>query len=96
MSDACIIGVYVEQQATEVPAGFVTLKSKDVDAERAVAEVREWLESRVAGHKKLRGGLWAIDVVPKSASGKTLRRELRRQYEDRVKQYVQRQAGPRL
>ena len=96
MGDACVVGVYVEQQATEVPAGFVTLKSTNVDAERAVAKVREWLESRIAGHKKLRGGLWAIDAVPKSASGKILRRELRRQYEERVRQYVQRQAGPRL
>lgn len=40
-------------------------------------EIVNWLASRVAGHKALRGGVWFIDEVPKSASGKILRRLLK-------------------
>lgn len=36
-----------------------------------------WLANRVAGHKRLRGGVWFVDEVPKSASGKILRRVLK-------------------
>lgn len=37
----------------------------------------EWLASKVAGHKQLRGGVWFVEEVPKSASGKILRRVLK-------------------
>ena len=37
----------------------------------------DWLSGRVAGHKRLRGGVRWIDEVPKSASGKILRRVLK-------------------
>jgi 4-coumarate--CoA ligase len=37
------------------------------------------LHAKVAGHKKLRGGIKFIDEVPKSASGKILRRVLKDQ-----------------
>ena len=37
----------------------------------------EWLNKKVAGHKKLRGGVYWVDEIPKSASGKILRRVLK-------------------
>jgi 4-coumarate--CoA ligase len=40
-------------------------------------EIQEWVRSRVAKHKFLRGGVVIIDQVPKSAAGKILRRQLR-------------------
>ena len=40
-------------------------------------EIQEWVQSRVAKHKFLRGGVVIIDQVPKSAAGKILRRQLR-------------------
>lgn len=39
--------------------------------------VQKWIEGRVAKHKYLRGGAIVIDAIPKSASGKILRRELK-------------------
>jgi acyl-coenzyme A synthetase/AMP-(fatty) acid ligase len=36
-----------------------------------------WVAERVANHKRLRGGVHVMDVIPKSASGKILRKELR-------------------
>lgn len=50
--------------------------SKD---QSTVAEIADWLHAKVAGHKKLRGGVRFIDEVPKSASGKILRRILKDQ-----------------
>jgi acyl-coenzyme A synthetase/AMP-(fatty) acid ligase len=35
------------------------------------------LHKRVAGHKRLRGGIQFIDEIPKSPSGKILRRVLK-------------------
>lgn len=46
--------------------------------------MQKWIEGHVAKHKFLRGGVVVIDAIPKSASGKILRRELK----DRAKQEV--------
>lgn len=42
----------------------------------------DWLNAKVASHKRLRGGVKFVDEIPKSASGKILRRVLR----DRAKE----------
>jgi acyl-coenzyme A synthetase/AMP-(fatty) acid ligase len=41
------------------------------------AEVAAWLAARVAQHKRLRGGVVVVEVIPKSPSGKILRKDLR-------------------
>jgi len=43
------------------------------------------LAERVAGHKRLRGGVKWVDEVPKSASGKILRRVLKDMLKDEGK-----------
>lgn len=40
-------------------------------------EIKTWLEARVASYKQLRGGIKFVEQIPKSASGKILRRVLR-------------------
>lgn len=40
-------------------------------------EIKKWLEARVANYKQLRGGIKFVEQIPKSASGKILRRVLR-------------------
>ncbi|CAE6502398.1 unnamed protein product [Rhizoctonia solani] len=81
--DVGVIGVYSEQQATELPrayvvhrAGYGSFKSQ---AERDAfgKEVQTWIRSKVARHKFLRGGVSVIEAIPKSAAGKILRRQLR-------------------
>jgi acyl-coenzyme A synthetase/AMP-(fatty) acid ligase len=86
VNDVAVIGVYNKEQETEVPRAFVVHAKKakgegngdDGDAE----EIVKWMDGKVAHHKKLRGGVRFIDEVPKSASGKILRRLLK----DKVKQ----------
>ena len=55
-------------------AALLAEPSKRVAFEK---EVQEWIMSRVAKHKYLRGGVRVVEVIPKNAAGKILRRILR-------------------
>ncbi|KAF9039471.1 AMP binding protein [Hymenopellis radicata] len=89
IADAAVIGIYDEAQATELPRAYIVPadpKKVATDAQKAkyTRDVAKWIQGQVARHKFLRGGVVVIDVVPKSAAGKILRRELR----DRAKTEV--------
>ncbi len=66
----CAVVRFPDEEAGEVPKAFV-VNSAPVDAETLMAFVAE----RAAPYKKIRQ-LEFIDVIPKSLSGKILRREL--------------------
>ncbi|KAK7057531.1 4-coumarate--CoA ligase-like 7 [Favolaschia claudopus] len=82
IADAAVIGLYSAKEATELPRAYVVhahlekVKSAQAKAEFARSVVK-WIESKVARHKYLRGGVGVIEIIPKSAAGKILRRELR-------------------
>ncbi|ERL94409.1 hypothetical protein D910_11687, partial [Dendroctonus ponderosae] len=58
----------------EVPRAVVVLKSgKDADLEA----IKSFVDGKVAGFKQLKGGVVVADSIPKNASGKILRRELK-------------------
>jgi acyl-coenzyme A synthetase/AMP-(fatty) acid ligase len=71
-----------DDRAGEVPKAFV-VKSSSVgleDNDRMVArEIAKRVEEQKARHKWLKGGVEFVDVIPKSPSGKILRRLLRDQ-----------------
>ncbi|KIY63213.1 AMP binding protein [Cylindrobasidium torrendii FP15055 ss-10] len=78
--DAAVIAVYDDEQATELPRGYVVSKRQLTTTEERVAfegEIKDWVKGRVAYHKQLRGGVSVIEAVPKSAAGKILRKDLR-------------------
>jgi 4-coumarate--CoA ligase len=91
VADACVVGVYDEGQASELPLAFVVKGPtvRDVSDRELEADIRDWVDSRVAHHKKLRGGIRFVDEIPKSAAGKILRRVLR----DQIKKEVERKAN---
>ncbi|KZT56520.1 hypothetical protein CALCODRAFT_314452 [Calocera cornea HHB12733] len=82
VEDAAVIGVMSTAEATELPRGYVVpkggLQAFDPAAQAQLSrEIQGWIKSRVANHKQLRGGVVCIDSIPKSVSGKILRRVLR-------------------
>jgi acyl-CoA synthetase (AMP-forming)/AMP-acid ligase II len=87
VADSAVIGVYKPSEATELPRAYVVPRAdagidvNNADQVKAFAdEVRQWFDSRVANHKKLRGGVCVESLIQKSPSGKILRRL----YRDRI------------
>ncbi len=79
VADAAVVP-YADDEAGEVPKAFVVLKG-----EASEAELMKFVAERVAPHKKIRL-LEFIDKIPKSASGKILRRVLVQQDRERNKE----------
>ncbi|PVH85742.1 4-coumarate-CoA ligase-like protein [Cadophora sp. DSE1049] len=79
IDDVAVIGIEDRNQATEVPRAYVVPKKGVEGGKEKEKELMEWLAKKVASHKKLRGGVRFVDEVPKSASGKILRRVLKAQ-----------------
>jgi acyl-CoA synthetase (AMP-forming)/AMP-acid ligase II len=73
IADAAVIGVRDADSAEEVPKAFVVRQS---GAELTEAEVMDFVAGEVAPYKKVRQVAF-IDAIPKSTSGKILRRDLR-------------------
>ena len=72
IADAAVIGI-PDDEAGELPKAFITLKP---GAEATAEDIQEFVASQVATYKQVRL-LEFIPEIPKSASGKILRRELR-------------------
>ena len=64
-----------DEEAGEVPKAFVVLKPDDASRATPAEDIMGWVGERVAPHKRIRH-LEFIDQIPKSASGKILRRVL--------------------
>jgi 4-coumarate--CoA ligase len=72
VTDAAVVGL-PDEEAGEIPVGYVTLRP---GAAVGPEEIRQFVAGQVAGYKQLRR-LEVIEAIPKSASGKILRRVLR-------------------
>ncbi|KAH8147373.1 uncharacterized protein LAJ45_08529 [Morchella importuna] len=76
VADCAVTGVHIEAIATEVPRAYVVLAPGAAATEE---ELLGFIDEKVANHKKLRGGIRFISEIPKSVSGKILRRVLKEQ-----------------
>jgi acyl-CoA synthetase (AMP-forming)/AMP-acid ligase II len=72
VTDAAVVGL-PDEEAGEIPVGYVTLRT---GAATSSEEIRQFVAGQVASYKQLRR-LDVIEAIPKSASGKILRRVLR-------------------
>ncbi|KAI9875086.1 MAG: hypothetical protein M1830_008880 [Pleopsidium flavum] len=93
VADAAVIPVH-NDAAGELPKAFV-VKSPSIGLEEnermLIRKIQKHVEEHKARHKWLKGGIEFTDVIPKSPSGKILRRMLR----DKEKE-VRRRKGAKL
>lgn len=75
LSDAAVVPV-PDEYSDQLPRAYVTLKEGVNPEDCKEEDVKEWVKERVAAYKRLEGGVKFIEKVPKSASGKILRRIL--------------------
>ncbi|KAH7072655.1 4-coumarate-CoA ligase-like protein [Paraphoma chrysanthemicola] len=86
--DACVAGVDNGRGdgSLFVRAWVVlTPKGKDMGEEAVAKKLNDWVKSRLSKHKWLTGGIEAVDSIPRTPSGKMLRREMRDQFHARLK-----------
>jgi 4-coumarate--CoA ligase len=89
--DVAVIGV-TDEYSGELPRAYIVRRhapspasdGDDCNASQdskvvTESDLYEWVKERVAGYKRLDGGIIFTDAIPKSASGKILRRVLRDQ-----------------
>jgi 4-coumarate--CoA ligase len=77
--ESAVNGLWDESQLTELPTGYVMLKGHLKSREekvRALREIHKMVDEQVSGYKKLRGGLWEVEMLPKNANSKFLRKQL--------------------
>lgn len=73
MADAAVVGV-THPIHGEAPKAFVVFKS---GTNARADEIENYVASKVAPYKKLTGGVMVLDKLPRNASGKLLRRQLK-------------------
>nr|MCH9707965.1 4-coumarate--CoA ligase family protein [Actinomycetes bacterium] len=75
IADAAVIGVQ-DGEGEEVPKAFVVKLAPQDGADLTEAQVMDFVAGQVAPYKKVRQ-VEFIEAIPKSASGKILRKDLR-------------------
>lgn len=85
VTEAGVCAVWSERDSTEIPVGYVNLKGEEGNREQLLKEVLLFLNSQVSPYKKLRGGLFYLNGLPRNPTGKLLRRQLpaRREQDER-------------
>lgn len=90
VADCAVIAV-PDDAAGEVPKAIVVKSASAGSDDTAVHAIKKYVEEHKARHKWLKGGVRFVDAVPKSPSGKILRRLLRDQEKE-----ARRKAGVKL
>ncbi|KAJ5112426.1 hypothetical protein N7532_000471 [Penicillium argentinense] len=86
IDDVAVIGIESQAHGSEVPLACVVRSAKSkasgASEEEEASKIVKWLDSKVAHHKRLRGGVRFVDQIPKNPSGKILRRMLRLKFKE--------------
>lgn len=78
--DAAVIGV-PHKNYGEAPRAYVVAKpNKQVSSDT----IENYVAEKVAVYKKLNGGIAFVDAIPKNASGKIMRKQLKEEYQKSI------------
>lgn len=80
VADVGVTSIWDDSKATELPCAFVVAKAhaRLLSRQELATDIQELVASKVAGYKRLRGGVNFVDGLPRNPTGKLLRRELRK------------------
>lgn len=81
VADAAVIGIPHDAHG-EVPRAYVVLKP---DSSLKSEALYNFVSSKVASYKTLKGGIVFVNTIPKTSSVKILRRELKLQYQNEAR-----------
>ena len=80
VSECAVCALWDEDHGTEVPIAYVTLtaegKAANMKTGTVLVDIQKHVDSKVAPYKRLRGGVVALEEIPKTGTGKILRRLL--------------------
>ncbi|PNP51722.1 hypothetical protein THARTR1_07719 [Trichoderma harzianum] len=82
VADAAVIGT--DREDTEVPMAYVALVPT-AKGKVSESELIDYVQNKVSDYKRLRGGVIFIDAIPRSPTGKILRKDLRALYSRQTK-----------
>lgn len=77
IADCCVVGIYDNNQATELPRAYIVLQPGIEKSAKTAKAIEDFVAANVTNYKKLRGGVVFVDAIPKSPSGKILRRQVK-------------------
>lgn len=72
VASVCVVGIK-DRVVDDLPAAVIVRKAKATITEQ---EISEMVEKKFADSRKLRGGVYFVDSLPLTASGKQLRRDV--------------------
>lgn len=74
VADVGVVGMPVDRASGEAPRAFIV---RMPGSQLTLKAIQDFVETKVPPHKKLSGGLEYVDTIPRSPTGKILRRELK-------------------
>ena len=74
-----------DEYSGELPKAFIVLKQGMKGTKKLAGEIQKWVEERKVKYKWLRGGIEFVGSIPKTASGKILRKDLRLMEKEKAK-----------
>jgi 4-coumarate--CoA ligase len=84
IEDAAVIGI-PDEYSGELPKAFIVLKKGTKGTKILAEDIQKWVEERKVKYKWIRGGIEFLNEIPKTASGKILRKDLRLREKERMK-----------
>jgi acyl-coenzyme A synthetase/AMP-(fatty) acid ligase len=84
IEDAAVIGV-PDEYSGELPKAFIVLAPGIKGTKKLATEIQKWVEQHKVRYKWLRGGIEFVESIPKTASGKILRKDLRLKEKEKAK-----------
>ncbi|KKA28425.1 hypothetical protein TD95_003037 [Thielaviopsis punctulata] len=80
VADVGVVGVHDKEEASEWPRAFVVAQNAKLDEngqDKLAQHIKQLVEKKTAKYKWLIGGIVFVEQIPKSPSGKILRRMMR-------------------